>query len=64
VALLKSYARGKRGRRLSDAQAKHVLKHTADRADRQFKHPKAGFGRINLLDAVRLLEHRLAPSLN
>ncbi len=60
AALLASYARAKTGRTLSDAQLKHVLKHTADRLDTRFKHPKAGYGRINLLDAMRLLEHRLA----
>lgn len=59
AALLASYARAKFGVRLTDAQIKHVLKHSADRVDSQFKHPKAGFGRLNILDAVRLLEHRL-----
>jgi subtilisin family serine protease len=58
VALLKSFARS-RGRRLSDTQVKNVLKHTADKVGRGFKHPKAGFGRLNLGDALRLLEHRL-----
>ena len=60
AALLKSYARQHAGARLSDAQVKHVLKHTADRVDQQWKDPKAGWGRINLRDALRLLEHRLA----
>jgi subtilisin family serine protease len=59
AALLASYAKAKHGARLSDSQLKHVLKHSADRVDGAFKHPKAGFGRINLLDAVKLLEHRL-----
>jgi subtilisin family serine protease len=58
VLLLKSYARS-RGRRLSDKQVKHVLKHTADKVGRGFRHPKAGFGRLNLADALRLLEFRL-----
>jgi thermitase len=58
VALLRSYAR-ERGRSLSDRQVKHVLKHTADRIDHRFKHPKAGFGRLNLADAMRLLESKL-----
>ena len=58
VALLKSYARSL-GRRLSDAQVKHVLKHTADKVDANFKNRKAGFGKLNLADALRLLEYKL-----
>jgi len=57
-ALLQAYARG-RGRPLSDGQAKHVLKHTADRPGREFKDRKAGYGRLNLGDAMRLLEAKL-----
>jgi subtilisin family serine protease len=60
VALLKSFAKTKHGVNLSDSQIKHVLKHSADRVDAAFKHPKAGFGRINLLDAVKLLESKLS----
>ena len=63
AALLASYAKEKYGARLSDAQIKHVLKSSADRVDGAFKHPKAGFGRINALDAVKLLEHRLTDRL-
>jgi thermitase len=63
VALLKSYARS-RGRSLSDGQVKHVLKHSADRVGTTFKDRKAGFGRLNLLDAMRLLEHKLERTLN
>lgn len=62
AALLTSYAKARYGVRLRDAQVKHVLKHTADRVDRQFKHPKAGFGRINLADALKLLDYRLSTS--
>jgi subtilisin family serine protease len=58
VAMLRSFAR-KKGARLTDKQAKYLLKHTADKVDRSFKHPKAGFGRLNLIDALRLLEYRL-----
>lgn len=58
VALLASIVhRG--GRSLSNSRIKHVLRNTADRLDTRFRHPKAGFGRLNLLDAVRLLEHKL-----
>ncbi|MBU6953580.1 S8 family peptidase [Hahella sp. HN01] len=58
VALLKSYAR-KAGRTLSDGQIKHILKHTSDKIDNRFKHRKAGYGRLNLADAMRYLEFKL-----
>ncbi|MDJ0702781.1 MAG: S8 family serine peptidase [Leptolyngbyaceae cyanobacterium MO_188.B28] len=60
IALLKSYALQKHDMKLSDQQVKHLLKHTADKLDKRFKHPKAGFGKLNLLDALRLLDHKLA----
>jgi subtilisin family serine protease len=59
AALLASYARAEGGRRLADRQVKHILKHTADRVDGSFKHRKAGFGMLNVADAMRLLRHRL-----
>jgi thermitase len=59
VALLKSYALEKRGAVLSDRQVKHILKHTADKIDTRFKHHKAGFGQLNLIDALHLLAHKL-----
>ena len=62
AAMLKSYATSKHGVRLSDSQIKHVLKHSADRLDGNFKHPKAGFGLVNLLDAMKLLEHKLTTT--
>lgn len=60
IALLKSYALNKWGTRLSDGQVKHLLQHTADKIDTRFKHRKAGFGRLNLIDALRLLEYKLS----
>ena len=60
IALLKSYARQKYKINLSDRQVKYLLKHTADKLDKRFKHPKAGFGKLNLLDALRLLDYKLA----
>ena len=60
IALLKSYARQKYDTNLSDRQVKYVLKHTANKLGKRFKHPKAGFGQLNLLDALRLLDHKLA----
>lgn len=59
IALLKSFAR-KLGRTLSDSQVKYTLKNTADKIDKEFKHPKAGFGHLNIADAMRLLEYRLS----
>ncbi|HAC65499.1 MAG TPA: peptidase S8 [Cyanothece sp. UBA12306] len=59
VAMLKSYTLEKRGYRLSDSQVKYLLKHTADRIDSRFKDRKAGFGKLNLIDALRLLEYKL-----
>jgi thermitase len=59
IALLKSYALKKRNMILSDSQVKYILKHTADKVDTQFKHRKAGFGQLNLIDALSLLDHRL-----
>jgi subtilisin family serine protease len=59
VALLKSYGR-ELGRRLGDRQVKHLLKHTCDRIDDRFRHPKAGYGRLNLIDALRLCEAKLS----
>ncbi|MEM6612479.1 MAG: S8 family serine peptidase [Cyanobacteria bacterium P01_C01_bin.72] len=59
VAMLKSYALQKRGASLSDSQVKYLLKHTADRLDRRFKHRKAGFGKLNLIDALQLLKYKI-----
>jgi subtilisin family serine protease len=58
AALLKSYAHEK-GRSLSDGQVKHVLKHSADKIGTRFKSRKAGYGMLNLADALQLLEHKL-----
>lgn len=58
VALLKSYAR-EHGRKLSDSQIKYILKNTADKVDGAFKHRKAGYGKLNLNDAFRLLQYKL-----
>jgi thermitase len=58
AAMLHSIAR-ERGARMTDSRVKYVLKNTADRVDRRFRSPKAGFGRLNLVDAARLLDHKL-----
>lgn len=59
VALLKAYAL-MRGIQLLDNQVKYVLKHSSDKVDAEFKHPKAGFGGLNLGDALKLLDRKLA----
>ncbi|NEO31446.1 MAG: S8 family serine peptidase [Symploca sp. SIO3C6] len=59
VALLKSYALIKKGINLRDQQIKYLLQQTADKFDQRFKHRKAGFGKLNLLDALRLLDYKL-----
>lgn len=58
IALMKSYARAK-GVVLGDRQIKHLLKHTSDKVDRSFKHPKAGYGRLNIADGMRYLDYKL-----
>lgn len=59
IALLKSVAL-KAGRKLKDNQVKYILKHTSDRLHGQFKDVKSGYGRINLLDAIKLLKYKLS----
>lgn len=58
VAMLKSYAR-EHGRKLSDSQIKYILKNTADKIDGQFKNKKAGYGKLNLIDALKLLQYKI-----
>lgn len=60
VALLKSYALEKGESRLSDRRVQYLLKHTADKVDRRFKHPQFGFGKLNLIDALKLLDYKLS----
>lgn len=59
IALLKSVALNA-GRKLKDNQVKYILKHTSDRLGGQFKDMKSGYGRINLLDAIKLLKYKLS----
>ena len=59
IALLKSVAL-KAGRKLKDNPVKYILKHTSDRLGGQFKDMKSGYGRINLLDAIKLLKYKLS----
>ena len=57
IALLKSFSLSQ-GRRLYDNQIKFLLKHTSDKISSQFKDIKAGFGQINLLDALKYLHYK------
>ncbi|MCA9705881.1 MAG: S8 family serine peptidase [Myxococcales bacterium] len=61
AALLKAYALDVADVRLSDRQIKYLLKHTADRPARRLRDDKTGFGRLNLADALQLLEFKLEP---
>lgn len=60
VAALKSHALQQWDTRLRDKQVKFLLKHSADKIDTRFKHQKAGFGMLNLIDALRLLDYKLS----
>jgi thermitase len=57
IALLKSYAMSA-GRKLRDSQVKYLLKHTCDKPDQRFKGLKSGYGKLNILDALRLLKYQ------
>ncbi len=56
IGLLKSYAR-QYGKNLSNDTIKHILKHTSDKIDSQWRNQKAGYGLINLADAFKLLHY-------
>lgn len=57
IALLQSVAI-KLGRSIKDKQVKYLLKHTSDKISQQFKDAKAGFGILNILDAIKLLHYK------
>ena len=59
IALLKSYALSM-GKKLVDRQIKYLLKHTSDKVNRQFKDIHAGFGNLNLLDALKLYQYKMS----
>lgn len=58
LALLKSLALDQQYQ-LVDSQLKYLLRASCDRIDQRYHHPKAGFGQLNVLDAVRLLQFKL-----
>jgi len=58
VALLKSYAMSK-GKKIKNNLVRNILQRTTDKFTSQFKDEKSGFGRINVLDALKLLKYNL-----
>ncbi len=58
IALLKSYA-VERGKTLKNEDVIHILKHTCDKYTNRYKDEKSGFGRINILDALKMLRYNL-----
>jgi subtilisin family serine protease len=57
AALLHSFARTA-GRRIGFREVTKILRDTADRADAQVRTERAGYGLINLADALKLLAHQ------
>lgn len=58
IALMKAYAL-KYKKRLSDKAIKKILMLTADRESKRLKEIKTGFGAINVVDALKLLDYKL-----
>lgn len=58
IALLKSYAKQK-GKSLNDQQIKYILKHSSDKLGKNFKDLKAGYGMLNLEDALQMVKYKL-----
>ncbi len=56
IALLKSYALNK-GKKLKPEFLKFILKVTADRNFKGYKDIKYGYGKINLLDAIKYIDY-------
>ena len=57
VGLLKSYAY-RQGKKLDNHYLKYVLKLTADRNFKGYKDIKYGYGKINLIDAIRHINYQ------
>lgn len=58
VALLKSFAHQK-GKKIKNDFIKEIIQSTTDKFSNQFKDEKSGFGRINVLDALKMLNYNL-----
>lgn len=57
VGLLKSYAY-RQGKKIGNKYLKYILKLTADRNFRGYKDIKYGYGKINLIDAIRHINYQ------
>ncbi|NMH88781.1 S8 family peptidase [Flavivirga algicola] len=58
IALLKSYAIEK-GKTIKNEDIIYILKQTCDKYSNRYKDEKSGFGRINILDALKMLRYNL-----
>jgi thermitase len=63
AALVQSLARQRLGRRLDVTAVRRLLVLTADRPDPRFRTSRGGYGRLNLADAVRLLDRERSQHL-
>ncbi len=59
IALMKAFAK-KKGRQLSDKQIKYIIKHTSDKTDNRYQEQKSGYGRLNVIDAIKFLNYKLS----
>lgn len=58
IALLKSYALVK-GKRLKNDLVRKIIQETTDKFSTKFKDQRSGFGRINVFDALKMLNYNL-----
>ena len=58
IALIKSFALSL-GKKLNNDHITYLLKQTSDRINQQWKDPKAGYGLLNILDALKLLKYKI-----
>ncbi|KAF5091609.1 Thermophilic serine proteinase [anaerobic digester metagenome] len=63
IALIKSYGLDN-STTVTDNQVKFILKNTSDKLDYRFKSEKGGFGRINLIDSLKLLQYQMKQNLS
>lgn len=58
IALLKSRA-AEKGKKIENALVSKIIHNTTDKFTNQFKDQKSGFGRINIFDALKMLDYNL-----
>jgi len=58
IGLLKSYAHSK-GKKIKNDLIRKIIQGTTDKFSAKFKDQKSGFGRINVLDALKMLNYNL-----